>query len=51
MTILAVDDTQNGWLDLRARFERLHVPLRTAPADLDEAQADIDMAATWSSSQ
>lgn len=39
------------WLDLRTRFQRLDVPLRTAPADLDEAQADVDIAATWSSSQ
>jgi predicted HTH domain antitoxin len=39
------------WLDLRTRFQRLDVPLRTASADLDEAQADVDIAATWSSSQ
>lgn len=39
------------WLDLRTRFQRLDVPLRTAPADPDEAQADVDMAATWPSSQ
>lgn len=39
------------WLDLRTRFQRLDVPLRTAPADFDEAQAEVDIAATWTSSQ
>ena len=34
------------WLDLRTRFLRLDVPLRTAPADLDEARADVEAAAT-----
>jgi prevent-host-death family protein len=35
------------WLDLRTRFLRLDVPLRTAPADLDEAQTDVANAAAW----
>jgi prevent-host-death family protein len=29
------------WLDLRTRFLRLDVPLRSSPADLDEVQEDI----------
>lgn len=33
-----------SWLDLRTRFLRLDVPLRTAPADLVEAQADVEAA-------
>lgn len=37
-----------SWLDLRTRFLRLDVPLRTAPADLAEAQADVKAAETWS---
>jgi hypothetical protein len=37
-----------SWLDLRTRFLRLDVPLRTAPADLAEAQADVEAAETWS---
>lgn len=36
-----------SWLDLRTRFLRLDVPLRTAPADLSEAQADVEMAEAW----
>lgn len=39
------------WLDLRTRFLRLDVPLRTAPTDLDEARADVEAAAAWTSSQ
>ena len=35
------------WLDLRTRCLRLDVPLRTAPADLAEARADIEVAAAW----
>jgi hypothetical protein len=35
------------WLDLRTRFMRLDIPLRTAPADLAEAQADVDVIADW----
>jgi hypothetical protein len=35
------------WLDLRTRFLRLDVPLRPAPADLSEAQADVANAAAW----
>jgi len=36
-----------SWLDLRTRFLRLDVPLRTAPSDLDEARADVETAAAW----
>lgn len=36
-----------SWLDLRTRCLRLDVPLRTAPAGLDEAQADIEVAEAW----
>ena len=32
------------WLDLRTRFLRLDVPLRMAPADLAEAQTDLEVA-------
>jgi hypothetical protein len=39
------------WLDLRTRFLRLDVPLRTAPADLSEAQADIKVAEAWPTPQ
>ena len=35
------------WLDLRTRCLRLDVPLRTAPADLAEAKADIKVAEAW----
>ena len=35
------------WLDLRTRFLRLDVPLRTAPADLDEARRDAEVAELW----
>jgi predicted HTH domain antitoxin len=34
-----------SWLELRARCLRLDVPLRTAPADLDQARADVEAAA------
>jgi len=36
-----------SWLDLRTRCLRLDVPLRTAPADITEARADIEMAIAW----
>lgn len=36
-----------SWLDLRTRFLRLDVPMRTAPADLAEAQADVANASAW----
>lgn len=36
-----------SWLDLRTRCLRLDVPLRTAPADMTEARADIEMAMAW----
>jgi len=36
-----------SWLDLRTRCLRLDVPLRTAPADLDEARADVEAAVAW----
>lgn len=36
-----------SWLDLRTRFLRLDVPLRTAPVDLAEAQADVEVAGAW----
>jgi len=35
------------WLDLRTRFLRLDVPLRTAPADLAEAREDVKVAGAW----
>jgi predicted HTH domain antitoxin len=36
-----------SWLDLRTRCLRLDVPLRVGPTDVDEAQADIEVAETW----
>ena len=36
-----------SWLDLRTRCLRLDVPLRVGPADLDEAQADIEVVEAW----
>jgi predicted HTH domain antitoxin len=36
-----------SWLDLRTRFLRLDVPLRAAPANLAEAQADAEAAKSW----
>ena len=36
-----------SWLDLRTRFVRLDVSLRTAPADLSQAQADLEAAEAW----
>jgi len=35
------------WLDLRTRFLRLDVPLRTAPANLTEAGQDVEVAGAW----
>ncbi len=35
------------WIDLRTRFMRLDIPLRTGPADLDEAQAEVANLAAW----
>jgi hypothetical protein len=35
------------WLDLRTRFVRLDVPLRTAPADVGEARRDVEVAQSW----
>jgi predicted HTH domain antitoxin len=34
------------WLDLRTRCLRLDIPLRTAPADLEEARADVEAVVT-----
>jgi prevent-host-death family protein len=36
-----------SWLDLRTRCLRLDVPLRTAPADMAEARADVEAARAW----
>jgi prevent-host-death family protein len=36
-------------LDLRARFQRLDVPLRLAPADAAQARADAATASSWPS--
>ena len=40
-----------SWLDLRTRFLRLDVPLRTAPADLSEAKTDLNVAEAWPTPQ
>ena len=36
-----------SWLDLRTRFLRLDVSLRTAPAGVAEARADVEVAEAW----
>lgn len=38
------------WLDLRTRFQRLDVPLRVAPIDVDEAKLDVGEAERWARS-
>jgi predicted HTH domain antitoxin len=35
------------WVDLRTRFQRLDVPLRVAPTDLQEARLDVEVAEAW----
>jgi predicted HTH domain antitoxin len=35
------------WVDLRTRFQRLDVPLRVAPSDLQEARLDVEVAEAW----
>jgi len=35
------------WVDLRTRFQRLDVPLRVAPSDLQEANLDVEVAEAW----
>ena len=35
------------WVDLRIRFQRLDVPLRVAPVDVDEARLDVEEAKKW----
>jgi len=35
------------WLDLRTRCLRLDVPLRTAPANMTEAEADVESVLKW----
>ncbi|MFL7837954.1 MAG: type II toxin-antitoxin system prevent-host-death family antitoxin [Candidatus Promineifilaceae bacterium] len=35
------------WLDLRTRFLRLDVPLRSAPNDLNGTQLDVDNINSW----
>jgi hypothetical protein len=47
----AADLLDLAWLDLRTRFLRLDVPLRTAPRNLAEARADVEEAAAWATAQ
>ncbi|MBN1875804.1 MAG: UPF0175 family protein [Anaerolineae bacterium] len=35
------------WLELRSRFQRLDIPLRTVPVDTEEVLTDVQMAAVW----
>ena len=35
------------WVDLRTRFQRLDVPLRVAPSDLQQARIDVEVAEAW----
>lgn len=37
------------WLDLRTRFLRLDIPIRSAPSDADEVRADFRNAADYTS--
>lgn len=39
------------WLDLRTRFLRLDIPVRTAPADKDEVISDLENAASYTIAQ
>ena len=39
------------WLELRTRFLRLDVPLRTAPVNPDDALEDVRVAADWAGTQ
>ena len=41
---------QLPWIDLRTRFLRLDIPIRTAPRDADEIAADLRNAADYASS-
>jgi hypothetical protein len=43
----AADLLDLPWVDLRTRFQRLDVPLRMAPSDLQEAKLDIEVAEAW----
>ncbi len=36
-----------SWLDLRTRFQRLDMPVRTGPADSNGAQSDVEAAEAW----
>lgn len=36
-----------SWFDLRTRCLRLDIPLRAAPANVSEAQADVKVAEEW----
>ena len=40
-----------SWLDLRTRFLRLDVPVRTWPEDLDKARADVEAASAWATTR
>jgi predicted HTH domain antitoxin len=46
----AADLLELPWLDLRTRFQRLDVPLRVAPIDVDEAKLDVEEAEKWAKS-
>ena len=43
----AADLLERPWVDLRTRFQRLDVPLRVAPSDLQEARLDVEVAEAW----
>ena len=45
----AAELLQLPWLDLRTRFLRLDIPIRTAPKDADEIAADLRNAANYTS--
>jgi antitoxin (DNA-binding transcriptional repressor) of toxin-antitoxin stability system len=36
-----------SWLGLRTRFERLNLPLRIGPTDLEDARAEVRSARAW----
>jgi hypothetical protein len=43
----AADLLAMPWIELRTRFVRLDVPLRSGPADLEEARGEAEAALAW----
>ena len=47
----AAEILDRTWLDLRTRFLRLEVPIRTAPSNLTEAKRDVQEAERWTTQE